>query len=152
MDTVVAILIGVVILAQTSAIFLGSRCRYWRKRAAALETEANEAADKVVTTGKLIDSQSFALSEVAQKLFEVTIQSNNKDETIASLTAERDAFGRERERFASDTREANHALRRWAIRNPSRPIRDLNDLVEKAFVSGSSGRLTRLVPKEPTNG
>ena len=70
----------------------------------------------------------------------------------ATLVELVDRYDHDRQKLATQLRPANDTLRRWAIENPTRAIKDLDDLLSKAFVSGPNGRLVRLVPKVPTDG
>lgn len=79
----------------------------------------------------------------------------SKDETIASLTAQRDRLSRDVSSLvAGHTRDKRNEaiIAGWNSRNARMPFQSVEDALSKAYTHGPDGRLTRLVPKVPTNG
>lgn len=148
MNDIMALLAGCSLFAAPfvalSIFWLRMACR-WRAAARSFEAEANQAADENTRLHGLLEQARHYLDDSSEAIVKLTVQ---RDEA----RRERDWMNEERVQFAKVTREAQDALRRWAIDNPGRAIRDLNELANKAYVHGPRGRLTRFVPKAPTNG
>lgn len=106
---------------------------YWRQKAYDLEREANRSADEAARLEGV----------VAQNLRDL----DDKDFQIGRLTAERDTARRHADGMARQLSRPVEAVVAWNAANPTRTIKGVAGLVERAFVSGPNGRLVRLVPE-----